>query len=348
MQRPDLSQTPPDLRAYIEWLEAELAHARAGASLTAETADEPEAPPLEPEEPPTPQCVITLAASGLARRTPRHLYLRQRRGGMGVPDADWPEADPAVALVQAHERGHVLVITDHARAYRLPAYFLDEGQLRARPQPFMESLPAPAGERWALTVSAPEAAPTGYFAVLSERGWVRVLPAHLFGETMREGLQVFKVEEFGRPVSACWAAGDSDLFIATRRGLAVRFPVKTVPPVGAAGIRLDKDDAVVSVSAVKDPSGVFLLSADGRGTVRRMAGFNANKAPGAGGKFAIKTDELVAALTVGAEADLFILTRGGKIIRFKAAEIPPKEGVVQGVVCLTLRADRPLTALATG
>ena len=37
----------------------------------------------------------------------------------------------------------------------------------------------------------------------------------------------------------------------------------------------------------------------------------------------------------------------GKLIRFKVEEIPPKEGVVQGVNCMGLRSDSVQTAVAT-
>lgn len=346
MERPDLSQASPELRAYVEWLEVELERLRGAADSATEAEPRAEMPPLEPEEPPTPFNLITIAASGLARRVPRHLYLRQRRGGAGNTDADWPEPHHPVALLHAHERGHLLILSDHARTWRLPVYFLNEAQPRAGPKPFIESLPAAENERWAVALAAP-AQPSGYFAALSERGWVRVLPAHLFGETMREGLSVFNAGEFGRPVSACFTPADGDLFITTRRGLAVRFPARTVAAPGSTGIRLDHDDAVVAICGVTDASGVFLLGADGRGTIRLMSGFNANKAPGAGGKIALKTDELATALTVAPEADLFILSRQGKLIRFRAAEIPAKEGAVQGVNCMALRADKPIAAAAS-
>jgi DNA gyrase subunit A len=339
MQRPNLENIHPETLAYIEWLEAELERARADGSA-AESEPRGEEPPLEPEEAPAPFSIVTLAESGLARRVPRHLYLRQRRGGTGSIDADWPEA-PAIALVHTAERGHLLILTNRARAFRLPAYFLDDAQLRATPKPFIESLPLAEGERWACALAVPEN-PTGHLAVVSTRGWVRVLPAHIFGETMREGMSVFKVEEFGEPVAADWTGTPGDFFIATRRGIGVRFPAKTVNPQGGVGIRLESGDAVVGVCGVQESSGVFLLSADGKGTIRLMSGFGANKAPGAGGKQAIKTDELIAACTVNPEGDAFILSRTGKLIRFKAAEIPPKEGVVQGVVCMSLRADKPL------
>ncbi|MGQ0602254.1 MAG: DNA gyrase C-terminal beta-propeller domain-containing protein, partial [Anaerolineales bacterium] len=328
MHRPDLASAPTEVREYVEWLEAELAR------LRADEKTEPEAP-LEPDEPPTTLNIITLTASGLAKRTPRHLYSRQRRGGMGVFDIESADDDPPVALVQAEERGHILVITGHARAYRLPVYFLNESPLRAKPGPYMNSLPAPqSGEResgtviptlpvagddaWRLVLPA-LSNPTGYFAVVSERGFVRALPAHLFGETMREGLLLFKPEEEGAPAAACWCPLDGGIFLATRLGMGVRFPARTIPSNGAPGIRLENGDAVVAACGVRDDSGVFRLGVDGKGTIRAMSGFNANKAPGAGGKIAMKTDELVGAVTVGTDADIFILSHLSKLIRFKAA-----------------------------
>jgi DNA gyrase/topoisomerase IV subunit A len=70
-----------------------------------------------------------------------------------------------------------------------------------------------------------------------------------------------------------------------------------------------------------------------------MAGFAANKAPGGGGKVALKTDRLVGAVAATPQDDLFLQSRLSKIVRFSAGEVPAKEGVVQGVNCMALRAD---------
>jgi DNA gyrase subunit A len=338
IERPDLSQVDSTILAYVEALEAEVERLRGDAqSVSEEAAREPELP-LEPTEPPTTLNLITIAASGLAKRTPRHLYSRQRRGGLGVFDLDTPDDDPPAALAVADERDHLLVITNRARAIRLPVYFLNEAAVRARPQPFMESLSLEPGEQWAIVLPIRT---QGYLAVLSERGYVRTWPAHLFAETMRAGMSVLKPDEVGAPAAAGWAPSDGDLFIATRQGLAVRFPIKSVPMQGAPGIRLDasRGDAVAAVAGVRADSGVFLLGADGKGTIRLMSGFNANKSPGAGGKIAMKTDQLIGAVAVKDTDDVFIISRLSKIIRFKAGEVPAKDGVVQGVHCMALRAD---------
>ena len=90
---------------------------------------------------------------------------------------------------------------------------------------------------------------------------------------------------------------------------------------------------------VHEDSGVLLLSADGKGSIRLMSGFRANKSPGGGGKVVLKVDRLVGAMTVSDRDDVFAISHLGKIIRFQATEIPPKEGAVQGVNCMALRAD---------
>ncbi len=110
LERPDLGQTAPVVRAYIEALEAEL----------------------EPSEPPATLNVITASAAGVAKRTPRHLYGRQRRGGMGIFDLDTSEDDPPACLTIADESQKLLLFTTLARAFELPVNALPESPVRAR------------------------------------------------------------------------------------------------------------------------------------------------------------------------------------------------------------------------
>ena len=94
LERPDLSLVSPDVRAYVEALEAELAATRRSPSRVRESVADELAEVNQPSEPPTTFQVITATAGGIIKRTPRHLYDRQRRGGMGVFDLDGPDEDP--------------------------------------------------------------------------------------------------------------------------------------------------------------------------------------------------------------------------------------------------------------
>lgn len=351
MNRPDLNGLNADVINYIEALERELELLRnpgAKRERPARSQNIEESLPLdlpeisEPLEPPTSICLITVTTSGIAKRTPRHLYSLQHRGGMGVFDLDTPENDPPKLLTIADQDQNLLLITNMGRAFRLPVQMIPEAPVRARGVSIAAKFNLPEDEHVAAVV--PEQA-LGYLALLSQSGMVRMLRHHVFGEYMKPGTSLYDYRTFGFLAGATWSPGDGDLFIATKQGRAIRFSEKLVPPQGIQGIRLTQQDKAVSIAAVYPDSGVFLLSADGRGTIRLMDGFTSNKAPGAGGKIALTTDKLVCALDVEKTDQLFIITTLSKIIRFRVEEIPQKDGIVQGVVCITLRADEPIAAI---
>jgi DNA gyrase/topoisomerase IV subunit A len=356
MERPDLSGVDAAVREYIEALERELAQRSRPAGRVVRVQEGATGPDEEePQffEPPTTLQVITVSASGIAKRTARHLYGRQRRGGMGIFDLDTPglsdgPSDPPAWLMVADETSGLLLITNRARAFRVPVADIPAAPVRARGKPLASALGLYAGEQ-IVTIMPGER--STYAALLSQKGWALCIPGHILGggparDDLRPNLVLFDVAKYGAPVAACWARSDQDLLMATRKGLAVRLAVKKVPNQGCLGIRLDPDDSAVATVAVGEDDGVFLLGADGKGTVRLMPGFGAFKSPGAGGKVLFKTDKLVGALRVTEKDDLFVISRSSKIIRFAAAEVPPKEGVVQGVNCISLRADESV-ALAT-
>jgi DNA gyrase subunit A len=346
IERPDLNDVSPDIVAYIESLEAELA-AQPARRARPQVVAEPE-PDAEPElcEPPTTINLITLTAGGLLKRTPRHLYGRQRRGGMGIFDLDAPDDDPPALLTLADESASLILFTDQGRTYKLPVNRLSEMPIRARGTALADLITLRPGER--LAAALPEAGGE-QIALVGARGWVMTVRASFVGKNMIPGVVYYDAVKYGPLAVACWIPSNADeVFIATQRGFAIRFPAQRVPKTGCLGIRLEKNDVVVAAIAANDGSSVYLHSADGKGTIRLMTGFAGNKSPGGGGKTALKTDKLVAAAVVGAESDIFIISRNGKIIRFQAAEVPPKEGVVQGVNCMALRGDETMAVAVAG
>lgn len=332
IKRPDLSQVDPAVLTYIQALEAELERLRPQGREATSLAS----PSSEFSEPPTTLNVITISQNGLAKRTPRHLYLRQHRGGMGIFDLEAPADDPPAILTIADQSQDLLLITNQARLFRTPVSQLFETAVRGRGRPATAALPLNEDERPIIILPHQR---SGYLVIVTQQGQVRRQRHHFFGDMLSPGNLLYDVKSMGPPAAACWTSGEHDLFIATRQGRAIRFAEQKVPFKGCLGLRLSDDDTIVAVTEVKADSGVFLLSSDGKGTIRLMTGFSANKSPGTGGKIALKTDNLIGAVGVDKPDDIFILSRLSKIIRFQATEVPAKEGVVQGVICMTLRAD---------
>ena len=341
VERPDLSGVGQKVQAYIEAMEAELDRLRQAQDLDAEGAAD--AASFEPAEPPTTINLITISVRGRAKRTPRHLYSRQLRGGMGIFDLETSEDDPPTLLVLADESQYLLLVTSLARAFRVSVRDLPESPVRSRGQSLVARLPLLADER--ITLALPDQG-KGYITLVSQQGHVRCLRHHYVGENLRPGTNLY-TPEFGPPAAACWTPGNCDLFIATRQGRAIRFAEKQVPLQGCLGIRLEPEDVAVGIAAVHQDSGVLLVSADGKGTIRLMSGFSPNKMPGGGGKTAMRSDCLIGAVTIDESDDFFIISRLSKIIRSRASEIPAKEDAVQGVNCMALRADETVAVIGS-
>ncbi len=336
-ERPDLSNLPLDVIAYIEALEQELAHLQDEESGARGEAL------LEASEPPTSAQVISISAGGVAKRTPRHLYLRQRRGGMGVFDLDAPDRDVPAFLVVADISAGLILFTDHGRVFRLSVRDVAEREVRGRGESIVARFPLRPDEHIALVMEDTPPLGGAFLLLVSRRGQMRRIAKQYLGSGLQSGASLYDVKEGGAPAAVCWSSGNDELFIVTRQGQAIRFSERLVPVRGCLGLRVDPNDTVAAVAATAAEGGVFLLSSDGKGTIRQLSGFAGNKAPGAGGKVAMKADAIVGAVAIapGAESrtDLFAISRLGKAIRFQAAEVPAKEGVVQGVNCMNLRAD---------
>ena len=348
MQRPDLTNIDPVVVAYIEYLERKIG-VRPGRTAApdhqpAELSPERAAETL-PAEHETTVNVITITQDGVGKRTYRHLYTRQHRGGMGVFGIDVDDPDYPTVLSTAEENQNLLFFTSKARVFRQSIQVIGSTPLNSRGNPVTERLTLEGGER--IVAVLPEQA-KGYVALASEGGRVRSLRHHLFGEHMRPGTAVYNFNEFGPLATACWTTGDAELFLITREGIGIRFSEKALSPQGDQGIRLTGNDHVVGLTSVYPDSAVFILGADGRGTLRLMSGFAANKSPGGSGKIAFKSSKLVGATTVEVNDDLFIITRLGKVIRFPADEVPETEGVVQGVNCMGLRGDEAVALMKSG
>jgi DNA gyrase subunit A len=350
VERPDLSRVDPEVRSYIESIEAELESLRTrrtGRHPIGSNPDDQEERPLLPvefTEPPTSLNLITITKAGLAKRTPRHHYTRQRRGGMGVFDLDVQGEDFPALLVVADESQSLLLFTNLGRAFRMPVSSIPEGPVHSRGKSIIGRLGLQPEEH--LEAALPDLV-KGSVAMVSELGMVRSLRHHVFGEYMKQGTNLFDMRSFGPLAAACWTPGDGDLFIATRSGRGIRFSEKLLHPQGSPGIRVEEDDPPAGIAAVYQDSGVFMVGADGRGTIRQMEGFNPNKSTGGSGKTAMNINNMVGAVTVSDKDDIFLISRLGKLIRFSAEDVPSKEGVVQGVNCMALRADNVVALTAS-
>jgi DNA gyrase subunit A len=148
--------------------------------------------------------------------------------------------------------------------------------------------------------------------------------------------------------------GKKQIFIATRRGMAVRFNESEVRPMGRAamgvrGISLREGDFVVSACAVS-PEGnekILSISEKGYGKQTQVSSYRLTKR-GAYGvinmKVTEKTGYVAAAFPVDENSEVMIITKQGKLIRIDVDKIRETGRSAQGVILIYTNSDDFVTS----
>jgi DNA gyrase subunit A len=313
---------------------------RQRAEAVRETRDEV-APPVPTIRYPDTVMVLTISSRGLAKRTSMNEYTAQRRGGMGVFDLLSTRDDPVAHLLVTQASASLLILSNRGRAFRIPVDAVPHAEVRGRGGSLPERLMFTSDEAIGCILALDdERDDRSNLLIITSSGLVRAVHRTYVGPRLQPGTLLSDPKRGGAPVAMTLSNGASDVLIALRTGLAYRFDERLIRREGTRGIQTSPDDTVAGIVAVSgDEDEVLLVTSDGQGTRRQMAGFSANKTPGGQGKVLMKTEALAGMARVAEGDEVLAISAFAKIIRFAAGEVPAKSGPVQGVSVLDTRGD---------
>jgi len=199
--------------------------------------------------------VITVSRGGYIKRSSLSLYRSQRRGGKGRIGMATKEEDIVEHLFVASTHAYILVFTDKGRMYWLKVHAIPEVGPNARGKAIVNLLPIEAGEsvRALLTVRD---FPAGKFIVMTTRaGKIKKTELTAFSNVRQTGIIAIDINEGDDLYAARLSDGQSDIFIGTHAGRAIRFHETEVRPMGrgAAGVKgisLREGDYVVEMDVL--------------------------------------------------------------------------------------------------
>ncbi|HKB79092.1 MAG TPA: DNA gyrase C-terminal beta-propeller domain-containing protein, partial [Thermoanaerobaculia bacterium] len=199
--------------------------------------------------------VITVSRGGYIKRSPLSLYRSQRRGGKGRIGMATKEEDIVEHLFVASTHAYILVFTDKGRLYWLKVHAIPEVGPNARGKAIVNLLSVGQGEnvRALLTVREFEA---GKFVVMATRaGKIKKTELTAFSNVRQSGIIAIDINEGDDLHAVRLSDGESDIFIGTHEGRAIRFSEAEVRPMGrgAAGVKaigLRKNDFVVELDVL--------------------------------------------------------------------------------------------------
>jgi len=300
--------------------------------------------------------VITITHNGFIKRYPVSGYRRQNRGGKGITAAVTKDDDFIEHMFVASTHHYIIFFTDKGKAYSLKVHEIPEGSRASRGRSISHLIKKDADEKITAFVAVKEFSENLFVTMVTKMGLVKKVPLMEFATTRKTGLIAITLNRGDRLVDARLTDGGQDLIIGTKKGMAIRFNEKDIRPMGrqAAGVRgikLEKDDEVIGMIAVKR-SGITILVVTEKGFGKR-SDLNDYRITHRGGKGIItvkvndKTGDMVAIKEVLDNDDVMIVTTKGYLIRQHIKDIKIMSRQAQGVKLIKLNHGDTIASVAS-
>jgi DNA gyrase subunit A len=303
--------------------------------------------------------VVTITRGGYAKRTKTGLYRAQRRGGKGVRGAQLRTDDIVQHFFVTSTHDWILFFTNKGRVYRAKGYELPEAARDARGQHVANLLAFQPDERIAEVLALRDYEVAPYLVLATSSGLVKKSRLNEYDSTRSGGIIAINLREDDEVISARLVSPEQDLLLVSRHAQSIRFRADddALRPMGRAtsgviGMRFSNDDQLLGMHVVDpDTTDADVLVATGGGYAKRTP---ASQYPvqGRGGLGVVTArivearGELIGALMVGPEDEVFAITSGGGVIRTTAAEIKQSGRQTMGVRLVNLTGGQTLVAIA--
>jgi DNA gyrase subunit A len=300
--------------------------------------------------------VVTITRGGYAKRTKTDLYRAQRRGGKGVRGAQLRTDDIVEHFFVTTTHHWILFFTNKGRVYRAKAYELPDTARDARGQHVANLLAFQPDERIAEVLALRDYAVSPYLVLATSSGLVKKSKLTDFDSPRAGGIIAINLREDDEVIAARLVSPDDDLVLVSRKAQAIRFRAddEALRPMGRAtsgviGMRFSNGDELLGMHVVR--AGADVLVATEGGYAKRTP---ADQYPvqGRGGRGVLTArivetrGELVGALMVRPEDEVFAITSVGGVIRTSAAEIKMSGRQTMGVRLVNLAGGQSLVAIA--
>jgi len=227
---------------------------------------------------------VSISSNGYIKRTPGSAYRAQRRGGKGLKGARTEEEDPIQHLFVASTHAYLMFFTSHGKVYWQKVYSLPQLARDARGRAVVNLLNLAEGEQITDCRAVKDFDRPDHFLVMATRkGLVKKTPLEAYRRPMSRGIIAIKIREGDELVDVVVTKPGDEIVLATRNGMAIRFPQSDVRSMGrnasgVKGIKLVGDDEVVGMAVADPEASLLTVCAHGYGK-RTPFGPNAEQTP---------------------------------------------------------------------
>jgi DNA gyrase subunit A len=183
-----------------------------------------------------------------------------------------------------------------------------------------------------------------YLFFVTKAGQVKKTAMSEYDKSRRDGFIAVSMRDNDELVRVIQTGGADEILIISKNGQGIRFAETDVRPMGrgTAGVRgmnLKAGDEVVSCDFAKDDSAILIVTDAGYGKRTQLNNFNTQGRGGQGVraiKLTAKKGAVVAAFMVAIDAEIFLVSSGGVVIRTAVREISSQGRDATGVRVMAL------------
>ncbi len=298
--------------------------------------------------------VVTISHEGYAKTQPLDEYRSQRRGGTGKTAASVKEEDFVEQLLVANTHTTLLCFSNLGQVYWLKVYDIPSAGRVAKGRPLVNLIQLNEGER--ITSMVPvDAYKEGNFVLMATKsGTVKKTPLTEFSNRRKGGKRAITLVGDDELVGSTVTNGKKFVMLVSNAGKAAHFSESEVRSMGRSaqgvrGIKLEKDQQVISLIIPEEEATIFTVSKNGFGKRSVSSDFRKTRR-GAKGVIAMQTSErngqLIGAAQVSDEDQVMLITNKGMLVRTKVSEINVIGRNTQGVTVIKLKEGEKLVSLA--
>ncbi len=291
--------------------------------------------------------VITISSSGYIKRTPVTTFRTQTRGGKGKTGMTTKEEDFVEDLFIASTHAYILIFTDKGKVYWLKTYAVPQAGPAARGKATVNLINVAPGENISAVLPVKSFEGTQFVVMATQNGVIKKTALEAYSRPRASGIAAITIDPDDALIGVEITDGEKDVFLGTRRGMAIRFNEKNVRPMGRTsrgvrGIALKKEDKVVGMEVLRGDSTLLSITEHGYGKRSNAAEYR-RQTRGGKGIITIKADErngnVVGIKQVVEEDNLMIITSSGKIIRIGVQNISVIGRNTKGVRLINVAKD---------
>ena len=303
---------------------------------------------------PKEECVVTYTRYGYIKRQTVDTYKLQNRGGRGVAGMTRREEDFASEMFVIGSHDYILFFSDAGRVYRLKCYEVPEGSRQSKGINIANILPIGGDEKITSMVRVPEFAEDKFLIMITKQGIIKRIELNAYNTNRKGGLIALDLNEGDSLVGVQMTDGESQIMVATKKGMSIRFNETDVRAMGrqARGVKalsLKEGDEVVSLTVVNEDALVLTVSETGYGRISEASNYRLQSRGGKGitNYHTAKYGEVAAVKTISLDEDIIMVSADGVIIRIAAESVRLCARPSKGVTVMKIKEGNKVVAVVS-